>query len=617
LTTEDGRSFSGTNNTSVQGSLTSKKTHSNGDTWYSNGSFNGAPPKQDILKSSLYLGKDGWSFDFHSTTMIFKAHQGYTDAQGDHITGGEEAFYWAPIFVGPYKYPATGTTLTLNGKMTDSLQIGQTPAPSIKDGFEYTYSITFTPLDKTELKLEVTADNYDDWRPEANRDGTPGKTLKFTAKLVNADGSPCKAQVGEWDWSLEGTSREPGIALNYPIDAKDKDYDLRLDAGATARHDDTFQWAERPNPTPSVLTDTMEVQPYDWGGWSTLKVKAKLIDHRTIEGEFKTTKEKSILLPKRAKDSFIADVWKKGKHVGADSADDDGKPAGDGTPGDGLTNYEEYRGFYEDGKHIEGDPAVKDLFILNRVGALASSGIGLFQRISGIKAHGKLAGDELPADRVINKNHAAGPHAVDQHGLIIDLDPAQHGFSIARGGPSTPKGISLVALCADAPIWDSGELRSTVAHELMHGVNVYHHGETDKTVQWTLNAAGKLQEGGQEITVQGEDGVDQSGMYIFYLHPPTPRPLYKRKGVACGQHSGFDNCVMRYDDAQIYESKTVPGLRYVIEEIPGFALCKTTAGFGVNLDGRHPQSRYFDAADKRGKCSSQILVNDAATPPAR
>ena len=35
---------------------------------------------------------------------------------------------------------------------------------------------------------------------------------------------------------------------------------------------------------------------------------------------------------------------------------------------------------------------------------------------------------------------------------------------------------------------------------------------------------------------------------------------------------------MRYDDAQIYESKTVPGLRYLIEEIPGFALCKGAQG---------------------------------------
>lgn len=117
--------------------------------------------------------------------------------------------------------------------------------------------------------------------------------------------------------------------------------------------------------------------------------------------------------------------------------------------------------------------------------------------------------------------------------------------------------------------------------------------------------------------MQDESGADQSLMYIFCLHPPTPRPLYRRKGVAGGQHSGFDNCVMRYDDAQIYESKTVPGLCYLIEEIPGFALCKAPKASDVNATSRRPQSRYFDAAANHGKCSSQILVNDAATPPRR
>ena len=209
----------------------------------------------------------------------------YTDPRWDHKTGGEGAFYWASILVGPYTYPATGTTLALNGKLVESPNIG--PTPSIKDGLEYACSSILTPLNKTEHKLEVTFDNYDDWRPGANREGSAGELLKFTVRFVNADGAPCKAQLGKWIWNLEGTSREPGIALNWPIDAKGQEYDLKLDPGETAQHDDTFHWAERPNPTPSALTDTMEVKPYDWGGWPTLTVKAILIDHRTIECEFK------------------------------------------------------------------------------------------------------------------------------------------------------------------------------------------------------------------------------------------------------------------------------------------------------------------------------------------
>ena len=65
-----------------------------------------------------------------------------------------------------------------------------------------------------------------------------------------------------------------------------------------------------------------------------------------------------VRLPMRSASSFIADSWKKSHGVNgvSDNADNETDPKGDGNPGDGLTLYEEYRGFIEDGQHIEGDP---------------------------------------------------------------------------------------------------------------------------------------------------------------------------------------------------------------------------------------------------------------------
>lgn len=209
---------------------------------------------------------------------------------------------------------------------------------------------------------------------------------------------------------------------------------------------------------------------------------------RTDHREFKPSGQKKIRIPKSSEDSHIADVWKVGKTVGADADDRDPSPNGDGTPGDGLTNYEEYRGFYENGKHIEGDPGVKEIFVRNRTGGLSQPGIDMFGDISAVKVHGTLREDELPADRVINRNHREAPHVVDQHGLIIGLDKRLTNEALAYGGPSTPKGITFIGVDSHVgKTWSSENIRVAVAHVLAHAVNVYHHGEGDSKVSWTMS----------------------------------------------------------------------------------------------------------------------------------
>ena len=93
---------------------------------------------------------------------------------------------------------------------------------------------------------------------------------------------------------------------------------------------------------------------------------SKLVGH--LEGD---TAQEDIRLPLRSEQSLIADVWKQNHGVAgmADINDNESDPAGDGHPGDGLSLYEEYRGFIIDGQHVEGNPNKKDYFILNRAGA--------------------------------------------------------------------------------------------------------------------------------------------------------------------------------------------------------------------------------------------------------
>jgi hypothetical protein len=90
-------------------------------------------------------------------------------------------------------------------------------------------------------------------------------------------------------------------------------------------------------------------------------------------------------------------------------------------------------------------------------------------------------------------------------------------------------------------------------------------------------------------------------------------------GVEKGEHSGAEDCLMRYYFAKFYESKkpaTIGSKQYYLvdqgTERIGVAICRSGTGTGVNAAGHQPQSRYGDAAN--GDCFSQICPNDGIPP---
>lgn len=550
---------------------------------------------------------------------------------------------------GNLPYPKQGLILAGKGTKTGSFpligDVGFTPAVI------WDYSVNLAPTTLEELRLEIEEPAaYATWRPETTPRAEPGKPLEVTARVVTPDGRKPQTRVESFEWVLEGTSREPGVTMNYPVASSDGRPDLELDAAGAmfvlSADKQTMQRAVRDG-----FSDTVKVVPFDWGGWSTLQVRAKLSDGRELTGKLKGGNEFGLRIPKRAPDSHIADGWKRDKGVwGADASDDDAAPVGDGTKGDGLTLYEEYRGFYENGERLEGDPKTKDFFIRLKQAGVALSGIGKFQRITKLKVHFEFRSDEFPSTRVINLNHAQGARLGPQHGVVVQVDAARSGSAIANGGPGNPKKITSVdlmgdvgAIAAENPGW----VASTVAHELGHSVNLYHHGESDPgKVVWFIDE-GKIYElrsgtaTPTEIQVLDEqfgdvggDLATEIGAYHKELEArhaankplsdaerkmlPAKSAIIVSLGGDQGQHSGFDNCVMRYDSAQAYVFRLQPNVRFwKFEEPVGHALCRSQAGSGVNQAGRTPQDRYGIAAHGRGDCLHQILVNDSVDAPSR
>ncbi len=203
----------------------------------------------------------------------------------------------------------------------------------------------------------------------------------------------------------------------------------------------------------------------------------------------------------------------------------------------------------------------------------------------------------------------------------------QPSVSRAVGGPGNPKMITSVDLMSDIADYGEKYTASTVAHELGHCVNLWHHGDDDRQVVWAV-VDGKLYEGnnGQvaEILVRNEEGDDCTDVIMaealaMQAKAGPDNRLKYQMGVDQGQHSGADECIMRYDNAQTFIYRTLKQYRFInFDEPVGKALCTANAGTGVNDKDRVTmQPRYGPALKRRGDCVHQILVNDSGNAPRR
>lgn len=489
-------------------------------------------------------------------------------------------------------------------------------------------------------KLSFVPDtSYKRWLPGQDN-GKPRKlTVKVKMEPKNA-GDP--TPKGAFDLYLHNVSAVPGDCMNWPADNPSTEPDIKFSPDmpgvlidpldpthATTTHDDLSEM--------DVIVETT-----DYGAWGELEVRCEAMG---LKAKYADTGEELLRIPYDTNKNHIADAWEDDNGVKdkAAKSDEDATPAGDGDPGDGLTIYEEYRGFYVDGKHLRTDPKVKDLFVANELGEDAVSGMQLLEGMSQLKVHGKLTTAELGPDRIINRYNDAPSHVVDQHGLKIVASPVP-GMSMARGtGPGTPKTCVQVEICTTLSDWKTvsrGKSKTTtdykaviVAHELLHCCNVWHHGQNDlgtriwRSEEWggrlqlvehlaTFNAASNryaVTGGDVGYTVQA---FLESGTPMNLSTLRTGIPLWV--GSKGGQHSGMEDCLMRYDASEAYVGYDAANRYYpnMNDELPGMFLCSDAVGTGVNAATHKPESRYGNATAGKGNCKGQICVNDKNHVPA-
>jgi len=290
-----------------------------------------------------------------------------------------------------------------------------------------------------------------------------------------------------------------------------------------------------------------------------------------------------------------AEALKDAKRKGTDIVPDNDReetPVGDGFRGDGLGSFEEYRGFKvmvdKKESHIRTDYELKDIFVCNEDGF----DLSLYKSVSGLGVHEiNKTQFNSTAKRQINFNNNARTHVVDQCGLYL-FNAGKHdkllGIAVTNtGSPSTPNFTTEVRIYkqkVDAEIAKfkldgPGKMRSVVAHELLHGNNVCHHGE-------------------------GKEDVEKSHDLIN------------------GLRSGNIECVMHYDN-----SGNNRDINYIPEPV-GSRLCSSRAGTGYNTnenklrreaDGGDKSEKYMwfgPALEGRGNCAAQIRVSGRGSQPS-
>lgn len=503
------------------------------------------------------------------------------------------------------------------------------------------YVLSPKPPELVELIIEPP-DDYENWRPLGGEDETTAADfVPIKVRLQKRGGGVPETKATRFKYRLAETSREKGVCMNWPLrPANNQPRDLQFEPARNADLDIGDNERQSASKDGKHMTEgQVVISCFDYGASSTFTAEAQLEDGRTILGTVKGTQREYLNLPERKTGSRIASVFFKDQGLGDLKDDDDSEndPVGDGFKGDGLTLYEEYRGFKCGNDWITTDPKSKDVFILNQLRGMKQvlRGIELFEVVTRLNTRSLLRDYQVNDAMVINFNRTDAPHVVDQHVIRILAGPKISDGGTAAfvedvGTPGTAKAVRV------PPDWlefraTHGRtyeyFAATLAHEMLHDCNVWHHGEADTTVEWKYVAgppAQVVEVGYGPITIKEENGsaVDPAA---GFPDPAKQSTVEAWLGVEHGQHSGHEDCLMRYDVAIAYRSTADPSVRYLSRgESTGMGFCGTTTGTGVNSPGRRPQSRYGTAASgglgvtaQRGKCQFQLRVNDLGQEPRR
>jgi len=402
------------------------------------------------------------------------------------------------------------------------------------------------------------------------------------------------------------------------------------------------------------------------GGWVPVPILPR---YDSTQGLMK------LKIPEDKDGNFMADAFEHYRGLSA-LDDEDPEPKGDGTPGDGFTAFEEYRGFVRQVgptcdplkvKHVRTNPKVKDLFIRASDPLLREIVFQQFGVLTDLDVH-TICPEQYVDDqtRIVNFTMQRNPgEAVrgarltqdrPQHGLYLVNAPAGGGLYGRSSGFGPPRNVTRVAV--DIPRIRAAQrsrfedyLRVVTHHELGHAVGIRHHGDWNI---WgpvvLLNTPGCVvgmtegQVGGQpacsasSIAIRGQQNSGNAFCPMKYLnwswYVPPGWSLRDAGEVDFRPDTSWswsrprvrDAYVLRMDPPDTMTNPPTltsrPQLRRYRKDLdnpPSWTdeqFCTSPTGTGINELPLGDENHAGDAS-RKPPCVEQLRVNDVArdTPP--
>lgn len=497
------------------------------------------------------------------------------------------------------------------GNNPDILRGEEREKVDTKDGYsEEIYQWTFV-RNAVPVDLIVLSPGYDSWLPVPGKDeDKEGNYIDIGLRLVNPEGKPPTVKAKYFEAKLLNTSKEPGIAINYPVNAGNsgkpdlclfnEDHQRAPGDGQTLRVE-----------TSDGKTGSLAIGAFDGGGHTILEVTAFMEDGSQLKGHYeKKDGPTAIPYPKREAGSNIATAWLK-KYGSPKESDDKETTTGNTRNGDGLTVYEEYRGVISEEKHIRLDPTKKEVGVRVKKEDVEvfRGGFALFASATKVIPVICLT-TEMEEGRRFNRNSASGK-AGDQYGLFIENKDIGDtiGITLPASNFKTTKTTTNVWVnvkeiraahaatlrvnkLSKLPYTVKEDIDNTVAHELSHGIGIPHHGSSGKGVIYTRKEYPTLDI--RYIIGNGEsiNNVDISQNLLGGPHNDA---------------SGDLNCIMAYTGKYQW-AFTKEGKSIVYRQVPlmpvGKILCSSTSGTKINAN-----KQYFEDAEAGyGNCVSHMKV---------